>query len=105
MDLLSVSIVHLTTGIVPGVFGKSAPGNGDTNVSTSPTLSWAPSSGATSYEYCYDTTNDNACSGWVSNGTATTKALSGLSTSTTYYWHIRAVNGFGTTYADGSATA
>ena len=105
MQLLSVSVVNLTTGTVPGGLSKTAPVNGDTNVSTSPTLSWGTSSGATSYEYCYDTTNDNACSEWTSNGTATSKALSGLSMSTTYYWHIRALNSFGTTYADGSATA
>ncbi len=84
----------------PGVFGKSAPANGATGVSSSPTLSWGASSGATSYEFCYDTTNDSACSGWTGNGSATSKALSGLSGSTTYYWHVRAVNSAGTTYSD-----
>ncbi|MBE0683455.1 MAG: metallophosphoesterase, partial [Anaerolineales bacterium] len=88
----------------PAAFNKSAPTNGTTNQSTSPTLSWAASTGATSYEYCYDTSNDNACSTWASNGTATSKALSGLNAATTYYWHVRAVNTVGTTYADGSGT-
>ncbi len=94
-----------TSPAAPGAFNKSAPANGITGLSTSPNLSWYPSSDATSYEYCLDTTNDNACSNWVSNGSSTTKALSGLSESTTYYWQVRAVNTGGTTYADGSATA
>jgi hypothetical protein len=105
MKLLSVSIVHPITGNVPGLFNKSTPANSATNVSTSPTLSWGTSSGATSYEYCYDTTNDSACSGWTSTGTATSAALSGLSLGTSYYWQTRSVNGTGTTYADGSSTA
>ena len=89
----------------PGAFGKTSPANGATGVSTSPTLSWGSSSGATSYEYCYDTSNDNNCSGWTSNGAATSKALSGLTPGMTYYWHVRALNAGGTTYADASATA
>jgi hypothetical protein len=89
----------------PGAFNKSSPGNGATGQSTSPTLTWVSSSGATSYEYCYDTTNDNACSNWTSNGTSTSKALSGLSNGTTYYWHVRAINTSGTTYSNGSTTA
>ena len=89
----------------PGEFNKSSPTNGATGQSTSPTLTWEISSGATSYEYCYDTTNDNACTTWVDNGTATSKALSGLSTGTSYYWHVRSNNSGGTTYANGSSTA
>ncbi len=94
-----------TTGNAPGAFAKTAPANGAAGVSTSPTLSWGTASGATSYEYCYDTTNDNACSSWTSNGASTSVALSGLSLNTTYYWQVRANNGFGTTYANGGATA
>jgi len=93
------------TGVPPGAFVKSNPGNGATAVPLAPTLSWAASTGVASYEYCYDTTNDNACSSWTSAGTATSAALSGLSLNTTYYWQVRAVNAFGTTYANGAATA
>jgi hypothetical protein len=89
----------------PGAFTKLAPANGATEVSTSPTLSWSASTEVSTYEYCYDTTNDNACSNWTSNGSATSVGLSGLSSVTTYYWHVRAVNIAGTTYADGSGTA
>ena len=71
----------------------------------SPTLSWGASTGAASYEYCYDTTNDAACSAWTSSGANTSAALSGLTAGTTYYWQVRANNGSGTTYAEGAASA
>ena len=90
---------------LPAAFAKTSPANGATNQPISPTLSWAVSTGAVSYEYCYDTSNDNACSSWTSNGTSTSKALINLTRATTYYWHIRAINVGGTTYADGSSTA
>ncbi len=86
-------------------FTKSAPINGIIGQSTSPVLSWSTSSGATSYEYCYDTNNDNLCSNWISNGTSTSKILSRLSTATTYHWHVRASNGDGTIYSNGSGSA
>jgi FtsP/CotA-like multicopper oxidase with cupredoxin domain len=94
-----------TTGVPPAAFNKSLPANGATDQPLNPTLSWGASSGATSYEYCFDTTNDNACSGWTTNGPVTSVGLSGLSASTTYYWHVRAVNSFGNIYANGSSTA
>jgi hypothetical protein len=92
-------------GVLPGTFNKSLPFNGATNQSTSPTLSWGISVGATSYEYCYDTTNDGACSTWVNTGTTRSANLSGLLQNTTYYWQVRAVNSYGNTYANGSETA
>ncbi len=96
---------NCTTGSAPGAFAKTAPADTAAGVSTSPTLSWGTASGATGYEYCYDTSNDNACSSWTSSGANTSVALSGLSLSITYYWQVRANNGFGTTYANGGATA
>ena len=91
--------------VPPAAFNKLSPLNGATGQSTSPTLAWEPSSGATSYEYCYDSTNDNACSPWISNGTSTSTVLNGLDPGTTYYWHVRAVNAGGTTYSNGSPVA
>ena len=105
MPLRSVSIVHPDTTTPPGAFAKISPSNGATAVSTSPSLSWASSAGATGYEYCYDISDDNACSNWTSTGTATTANLSSLSNGTTYYWQVRAKNSSGTTYANGSSTA
>ncbi|OGN80354.1 MAG: hypothetical protein A2X26_08530 [Chloroflexi bacterium GWC2_49_37] len=66
-------------------------------------MSWGASTGATSYSVCYDTTNDNACSSWVSTGTTTNKPLSGLTPGATYYWQVRANNLGGTTYANAAA--
>jgi alpha-tubulin suppressor-like RCC1 family protein len=86
---------------LPGAFTKSSPANAATGADTSLTLTWEASSDAAIYEYCIDTTNDNACSGtWTSTGTDITANLTGLSKNTTYYWQVRAVNPYGTTYAD-----
>jgi hypothetical protein len=88
----------------PGAFGKVSPADGATGQATSLTLDWGESTGATSYEYCYDI-DDAACDTWISTGTTTSVDLSGLSYSTTYYWQVRAVNAVGTTYADGGAAS
>jgi hypothetical protein len=92
-------------GTGPGAFNKTSPASGSTGNPTNVTLVWSASSGASSYEYCIDTTNDNACSGWTSTGTTTSANIGGLSNNTTYYWHVRANSGGGTTYSNGSATA
>jgi uncharacterized protein YcfL len=88
----------------PGAFGKTAPLNGLYTHTLTPTISWEASSGATSYQYCYDNTNNGACSNWISNGTTRSKVLSGLVPNTIYYWQVRATNANGTTYADGGPT-
>jgi hypothetical protein len=93
-----------TTVAPPGSFAKSGPANVATGVATDPTLSWGASAGATSYEYCYDTTNDAVCGGtWTGTGAATNASLSGLAFGTTYYWQVRATGVGGTTTADGGA--
>ena len=90
----------------PGAFDKAAPANGAPSQPTSATLDWGDSSGATSYAYCYDTTNDNACTNWVTAASLTSQAaISGLSASTTYYWQVKATNTAGPTYGNGSPTA
>ena len=100
MGLLSVSIVN----IAPASFNKSGPSNGATGQSTNVSLSWAPSNGATRYEYCYDSTNDGDCSNWQSAGTNTSVNLNGLNGLTTYYWQVRAFNS-SSTYANGTKTS
>ena len=95
-----------TVVMVPGAFNKSSPVNGYDGTTMSPVLSWTTSTNATKYEYCYDTTNDSACSNWVSTGTNRYVGLSGLQANTTYYWQVRSWNGtYGPTYANGSASA
>jgi len=91
----------------PGAFNKLALANGAANQPTTVALSWEAASGATSYRYCYDSSNDNACSNWTSNGTNTTITISGLNVETTYYWHVKAMNDAdGTyTYANGNSKA
>lgn len=90
----------------PLAFNKNTPVSGSTGVSLSPVLSWNTSMYATSYEYCYDTTNDGTCSNWISTGTNNWAGLSGLQPSTTYYWQVRSWNGtYGPTYANGSVNS
>jgi hypothetical protein len=83
----------------PAAFNKTGPANGAKGQPISVTLTWTASARANTYQYCYDTTNDGACSNWIGNGTSTSKRLTGLSYSTWYYWHVRAVNGGGTRYS------
>lgn len=84
----------------PAAFGKLSPANGATNQPSDLSLTWESSSGATSYEYCIDTSNDNACAGtWVSTGLTPGVSLTGLSAAT-YYWQVRAKNSYGNTLAD-----
>jgi M6 family metalloprotease-like protein len=89
----------------PGAFNKTAPINGATGQPANPTLSWGASSNAASYEYCIDTSNNNACDAtWTSTAASTSIGLSDLSPSTSYYWQVRANNSSGTTYANDSST-
>jgi hypothetical protein len=88
----------------PGLFSKTSPPDGTARTPVFATLSWSASPGVGQYEYCYDTTNDNACSTWLSAGTATSVTLTDLLQDTIYYWQVRAANAYGTTYADGSST-
>lgn len=87
---------------LPGLFNKTSPANNVIDQATSLTLAWGSSTGAASYEYCLDTTGD--CTIWTDNGTLTSVTINGLSTNTTYYWHVRANNSNGTTYSNGTVT-
>ena len=79
---------------------KVSPEDGTTEVNPRATLIWDAMPGATSYQYCVDTTDNNACNRWVSAGAAITVTLNGLKYATTYYWQVRAVTATGTTEAD-----
>ena len=100
---------HFRTGAAtapPSTFNKTSPPADATGQPLNVFLVWTPSAGADKFEYCVDTSNDNACSGgWVNNGTSKTVQPPGLAPNTDYYWHVRAVNGGGTTYSDGGSSA
>ena len=81
--------------------GKTSPIDGTTGVNPRATLLWEAMPGATSYQYCVDTTDNDACNRWISAGTATSVTVNGLKYSTTYFWQVRAVTATGTTEADG----
>lgn len=86
----------------PGAFNKITPAHTATGQPVATVLTWGAASGATSYEYCIDTSNNNACNtSWVSVGNNTSVGLAPLPASTAHYWHVRAINGGGTTYSQG----
>ena len=86
----------------PAAFGKIQPGQRLDRRVTSPDFSWAASTGATSYDFCYDASVNGDCTGgWTTTGSSTTWSLSGLPYSTTFEWQVRANNQSGIpTYAD-----
>jgi uncharacterized repeat protein (TIGR02543 family) len=87
----------------PGNFNRLTPVSGATGVSVNPTLTWGSSAGATSYEYCIDTTSGTTCEGtWISVGNNLSVSLSGLLTNTVYYWQVRSVLAGGYNYANGT---
>jgi hypothetical protein len=45
-------------------------------------LVWGSSNNTTSYEYCNDTTDDNACINWINNSTNTRITLNHLTENT-----------------------
>ncbi|MFH2104069.1 MAG: glycoside hydrolase domain-containing protein [Chloroflexota bacterium] len=100
----NTNIINLTqTGpCIPAPFGKILPANGASDVSTNPTMTWEASSGALSYQYCIDTSDNNTCdTAWTSTATNTNVGLSGLISGTTYYWQVKAINTLGETIANG----
>jgi serine protease len=91
-----------STGSPPAAFDKTGPAPGADGVSTGPTLTWGTSDGANRYEYCYDTSHDDACDGsWANVGNNTSVNLSGLVSNTIYHWQVRAVNDMGASEAGG----
>ncbi len=96
----------ITSNTAPGAFAKTLPTNGTTGQSVTPTLVWQASSGATAYEYCIDTTNNNICdNNWVSTNSTFVTLMSGVGANITYYWQVRATNPGGVTFADSNTWA
>ncbi len=78
----------------PGELGKFAPSNAATNQPPTLALAWLPGDAATTtYEYCYDTTDNSLCDGTWTTTTATGAVIRGLDVSTTYFWQVRTASG------------
>jgi hypothetical protein len=84
----------------PGAFNKINPSNGVTGVGLNPALTWSNSAFASSYQYCYDTINDNKCNRTWLTVTDPFVGITNIGTNTTYYWQVRAINSVGTREAD-----
>ncbi|MBM4228267.1 MAG: hypothetical protein FJ164_11045 [Gammaproteobacteria bacterium] len=89
-----------TTTNSPVTFNKSGPANNLVNRPFTITLSWAASSGAASYEYCFATTAAQ-CTNWKSVGTAKSVTVRNLARNRAYFWDVRAKNSSGATVANG----
>lgn len=83
----------------PGAFTLSAPANGATGVSTTPTYSWTPSSNVSSYTLQVST--DPAFGSFFLNqsgiGSTSYSQVTTLASNTLYYWRVIAVNTGGST--------
>ena len=95
-----VEFGYAVGGPPPSTFGKISPANGATGLGSSVTPTWNAMPGATEYQGCIDTVNDNNCNtSWQSAGAATSWGLTNLSAGT-YYWQVRAVTPSGLVLAD-----
>ena len=95
----SWSIASNFTTIVaaPAVPALASPSTG-ANTLPSPTLSWAASAGATSYELQVSTSSDFSSIVYDQSGlTSTSQGVTGVATNNTvYYWRVNATNAGGT---------
>src|SRR2546425_740383 len=88
-------------GSVPGAFTLSSPADGDYSISTTPTLSWNASVGATSYTLEVATNSSFGVADVLNLATSTTSftVTTLLTPGVIYYWQVTAVNSLGTTVA------
>jgi hypothetical protein len=90
-------ISSLSAVTPPAAPTLTSPSNGATGVAINPTLSWASSSGATSYGVQVSTNSGFTSIAVNQTGITTTSyAVSGLTNNTTYYWRVNATNAGGT---------
>jgi predicted secreted protein len=91
----------LKPGDPPAAFGKISPDDADHKPLTGIQLDWEDSMGASSYQYCYDTTLDGVCTGsWISTGATSQVGPLNFAGGAAYEWQVKALNSSGTTYAD-----
>jgi len=94
----STAFSFTTIVAASGVPVLSSPANGATGVATSQTLAWGTVTGAVTYRVQVSTASDFSAGMVVDDSTLTaaSKALSGLTNSTVYYWRVNAKNAGGT---------
>lgn len=96
-NLLQINYGTVPSLPAPAVPSLSSPANAATNVSIAPTLSWLAATAATSYNLEYSTSSTFASNVTTITGiTTTSRAISGLANSTTYYWRVSSTNSTGT---------
>lgn len=92
----------MTNTTLPGAFNKLTPVDAAVNQPINNLLlSWSASNLATSYQYCYDTLNNNTCDTTWRSVSGLSAMVNGLANDTTYYWQVNAMNAGGSTQADG----
>ncbi len=87
------------TFTTPGDVTLDSPYNGQVISSIQPTLYWNTLSGATGYEYEFDTTsnfNSNIAITGTTSSYSTSATVYDLYYGTQYYWHVRAITGIDT---------
>jgi hypothetical protein len=91
---------------LPTSFWKTSPDNGSTrSLAYAIVLAWASSTGASSYQYCINSSPSCPSSiAWISTGTNRNVTLSGLVPGNKYYWQARATNTWGSTYANAATS-
>jgi subtilisin family serine protease len=96
-NLLQINFGTVPSLPAPSVPTLSLPANAATNVSVTPTLSWATVTAATSYNLQVSTSSNLASPLINTTGITTiSRAISGLANSTTYYWRVSSTNANGT---------
>ncbi len=85
-------------GSAPDGFTKIGPGDGSIDMPILVNLTWNATNLIDTYSYCLDTDAAAGCqSGWVNVGSTSYAEVSAevsLIPNTTYYWEVRAYNGF-----------
>jgi predicted secreted protein len=100
-DTVNYLPMLLKPGDPPAAFGKTSPANAAYNPLTGLQLDWEDSTGASSYQFCYDTTLDGICTGsWISTGATSQVGPLNFAGGATYEWQVKALNSSGTTDAD-----
>ena len=90
------TVWHFTTLATPSTVTLLSPTNSSSTTAYTPTLSWNSASNAQWYHLQVSTVNNFASTVIdITNIYSTSSIASGLSTSTTYYWRVQAINANG----------